>query len=216
MTSLFDNRIGFHCPAEKWWRAPHSGHVGMHCAHSGGGRAPFALRFLPRKKLEARVGRFLSMDRVNRASGSTRPALLLARARRLLGGSRKTFRLEPRTFCAAHRGVHCYERHSQHGHDGHRACGHRLVHWRRQMCQVRRQLCQVKLSHAVSQTSPCCEKRQFNLAHLSHSGAFVLNRILQQPAQVVAEALAILIGESRGTLGTAPSAPHFLFLMPKK
>ncbi len=48
------------------------------------------------------------------------------------------------------------------------------------------------------------------------AGAFVLNRILQQPAQVVAEALAILIGESRGTLGTAPCAPHFLFLMPKK
>lgn len=42
----------------------------------------------------------------------------------------------------------------------------------RQLCQVKlsqRQMCQVELSHAVSQTSPCCEKRQFNLAHLSHS-----------------------------------------------
>lgn len=97
----------------------------------------------------------------------------------------------------------------------------------RQLCQVKlsqRQMCQVKLSHAVSQTG-LVAKRDSLTWHICLiqrrrlpvvAGAFVLNRILQQPAQVVAEALAILIGESRGTLGTAPSAPHFLFLMPKK
>lgn len=74
-----------------------------------------------------------------------------------------------------------------------------------------RQMCQVKLSHAVSQTG-LVAKRDSLTWHI----CLILNRILQQPAQVVAEALAIIIGESRGTLGTAPSAPHFLFLMPKK
>ena len=82
----------------------------------------------------------------------------------------------------------------------------------RQSCQVKlsqRQMCQVKPSHAVW--------RQLNLARLSHSSvSFNAAVYLQQPAQVVAEALAILIGESRGALGTAPSAPHFLFLMPNK
>ena len=97
----------------------------------------------------------------------------------------------------------------------------------RQLCQVKlsqRQMCQVKLSHAVSQTG-LVAKRDSLTWHICLiqrcrlpvvAGVFVLNRILQQPAQVVAEALAVLIGESRGTLGTAPSAPHFLFLMPKK
>ena len=190
MTSLFDNRIGFHCPAEKWRRAPHSGHVGMHCAHSGGGRAPFALRFLPRKSSRLESEGFIN--------GPSRPSFRFHTACSFAGSRKASTRRVTNNLPTRASNILCGVR---------------------QLCQVKlsqRQLCQVKLSHAVSQTSPCCEKRQFNLAHLSHSGAFVLNRILQQPAQVVAEALAIIIGESRGTLGTAPSAPHFLFLMPKK
>lgn len=189
MSSLFGNGIGFHCPAEKWRRAPHSGHVGMHCAHSGGRPRSFCASFPSPEK----------------ARGSSRKVFID-------GLSRPSFRLHATCSFAGLRKV-----------STRRVAKYLPTRASNILCGVR-QLCQVKLSHAVSQTG-LVAKRDSLTWHICLiqrcrlpvvAGAFVLNRILQQPAQVVAEALAILIGESRGTLGTAPSAPHFLFLMPKK
>lgn len=168
MTSLFGNGIGFHCPAEKWRRTPHSGHVGMHRAHSGAA-ALLCAPFSPRKKLEARVGRFLPVSRVGRASGSTRPA-----------------------FCWLAQGVYSEGREkpsdSSLEHSVRRTEGLIIMNGIRSMATMTialagiasfigagglgvaiyrgittnvRQMCRVKLSHAVW--------RQLNLAHLSHS-----------------------------------------------
>lgn len=169
MTSLFGNGIGFHCPAEKWRRAPHSGHVGMHCAHSGAAALLCASPFSPVKKLEARVGRFLPVSRVGRASGSTRPA-----------------------FCWLAQGVYSEGREkpsdSSIEHPARRTEGLIIMNGIRSMATMTialagitsfigagglgvaiyrgittnvRQSCRVKLSHAVW--------RQLNPAHLSHS-----------------------------------------------
>ena len=179
MTSLFGNGIGFHCPAEKWRRTPHSGHVGMHRAHSGAAALLCASPFSPVKKLEARVGRFLPVSRVGRASGSTRPAFCW-----LAQGVYSEGREKPSdsslehsvrhtegliimngirsmaTMTIALAGIASFI-----GVGGLGAAIYRGITTNvRQSCQVKlsqRQMCRVKLSHAVW--------RQLNPAHLSHS-----------------------------------------------
>lgn len=130
----------------------------------------FAHRFLPgKKKLEARVGRFLPVSRVGRASGSTRPA-----------------------FCWLAQGVYSVGREkpsdSSLEHSVRRTEGLIIMNGIRSMATMTialagiasfigagglgvaiyrgiatnvRQMCRVKLSHAVW--------RQLNPAHLSHS-----------------------------------------------
>ena len=160
------------------------------CTARMAGRPPtFVRRFLPRNKLETRVGRFFT-DGLSRPSFRFHATCSFVGSRK--ASTRRVTNNLPTRASNILRGV--------------------------------RQMCQVELSHAVSQTG-LVAKRDSLTWHICLiqrrrlpvvAGAFVLNRVLQQPAQLVAEALAILIGESRGTLGTAPSAPHFLFLMPKK
>lgn len=127
MTSLFDNRIGFHCPAEKWRRAPHSGHVGMHCAHSGGRPRSFCASFPSPEKARG-SSRKVFIDGLSRPSFRLHATCSFAGSRKV--STRRVAKYLPTRASNILCGV-------------------------RQLCQVKlsqRQMCQVKLSHAVSQT----------------------------------------------------------------
>lgn len=140
----------------------------------------FAHRFLPgKKKLEARVGRFLPVSRVGRAFGSTRPAFCwLAQGVYSVGREKPSdSSLEQSmrraegliimngirsmaTMTIALAGIASFI-----GAGGLGVAIYRGITTNvRQMCRVKlsqRQMCRVKLSHAVW--------RQPNLAHLPHS-----------------------------------------------